>query len=96
MVCDKDMCERGVLYVEEAAAEEEERDPGGTNPKTRTPHKDVGKNSKPLHSMPLAMFQNHLTNLLICHTHLSTSCLQDTNTSQAKASLRDSTDVRAV
>ena len=40
------MCDKWCDKEEEAAEEEEEdeEEPGGTDPKTRTPHKDVGKN----------------------------------------------------
>ena len=42
MVCDKDVCER--WEDGEEGGGEEEQEPGGTDPKTRTPHNDVGKN----------------------------------------------------
>jgi hypothetical protein len=41
-VCDKDVCDRVVCDKDVSAAEAEERD---TESKTRTLHKDVGKNS---------------------------------------------------
>ena len=50
MVCDKVVCERWCdkvvcVWVSRRAAEEEEKEEerGGTESKTRTPHKDVGE-----------------------------------------------------
>ena len=43
MVCDKDVRERCVCVKDGRVEKEEEEEPGGTDPKTRTPHNDVGK-----------------------------------------------------
>ena len=50
MVCDKHVCvkdgvvQRGVT-TKEAEEQDWDEEPGGTDLKTRTPHKDVGKKS---------------------------------------------------
>ena len=42
MVCDKDACVKDGVTKKEAEEADWDEEPGGTDLKTRTPHKDVG------------------------------------------------------
>ena len=61
MVCQKDVCERCVCVKDgRVEKEEEEEEPGGTDPKTRPPHNDVGKKNGILTRVSL-LDQHHCT-----------------------------------